>query len=96
MEITEKSRNNKKNIISFTLYPAYPAYQINQLHALSRTQQGRQREPNVKTFPTFCRILEAMRVEWQNSTPRFASTLERRNGSTKVTLRMSNRARKRE
>ena len=35
-------------------------------------------------FPTFCRILEALRVEWQNSTPRFASrqlvlTPERRN-----------------
>ena len=27
--------------------------------------------------PTFCRILEELRVEWQNSTPRFASTPER-------------------
>ena len=32
-------------------------------------------------FPSFCRILEALRVEWQNSTPRFALTLERRNGN---------------
>ena len=26
-------------------------------------------------LPTFCRILEALRVEWQNVTPRFTSTL---------------------
>ena len=35
---------------------------LNQLYAVFRTQQGRQREPGVKTvsqFPTFCRILEA-------------------------------------
>ena len=44
---------------------------------MSRTQQGRQREP---PFPTFCRIPEALRVEWQNSTPRLTSTPERRNG----------------
>ena len=46
-----------------------------QLHDVFRTQQGRQREPSVKTlpFPTFCRIQEALRVEWQNSTPRFAT-----------------------
>ena len=52
------------------------------LYAVSRTRQGRQREPSVKTpFPTFCRILEALRVEWQNSTPHLASTPERRNGN---------------
>ena len=58
----------------------------NQLHAVSRTQQGRQREPSVKTLPlsTFCRILEALRVEWQNSTPRLTSTPERRNGNIKL------------
>ena len=33
------------------------------------------------SFPIFCWILEALRVEWQNSTPRFASTPERRNGN---------------
>ena len=43
----------------------------NQLHAVFRTQQGR--------FPTFCRILEALRVERQNSTPRLTSTPEQRN-----------------
>ena len=32
-------------------------------------------------FPTFCRILEALRVKWQNSTPLFTSTPERRNGN---------------
>ena len=32
-------------------------------------------------FSTFCRILEALRVEQQNSTPRFAQTPERRNGN---------------
>ena len=40
--------------------------EINQLHAVSRTRQG---------------IPEALRVEWQNLTPRFASTPERRNGN---------------
>ena len=39
-----------------------------QLHAVSRTQQDSQREPNIDTlFPTSCRILEALRVKWQNS-----------------------------
>ena len=32
-------------------------------------------------FPTFCRILEALLVEWQNSTTHFASTPERKNGN---------------
>ena len=52
----------------------------NQLHPVSRVQQGRQREPSVKTtpFPTFSWILEPLRVEWQNSTPRLTSTPERR------------------
>ena len=51
------------------------------LHVVSRTQQGRQREPSVKRLasPTFRRILETFRVEWRNSTPRFSSTPERRN-----------------
>ena len=52
---------------------------INLLHAVSRTQQVRQREPNVNPFPAFPQVLEALRVEWRISTPRFASTLERRN-----------------
>ena len=43
-----------------------------QLHAVSLTQQGRQKQH-------FRRILEALRAEWRNSTPRFASTPERRN-----------------
>ena len=38
----------------------------NQLHAVSRTQQGKQRDPSVKILryhvPTFCRILEALCV----------------------------------
>ena len=47
--------------------------------SVSRIQQGRQREPSVHTsFRTFCRILEVLRVEWQNSTPRLTSTPERR------------------
>ena len=37
---------------------------INQLHAVSRTLQGRQTESSIETF---CRILEELRVEWQNS-----------------------------
>ena len=59
----------------------YTESDINQLHAVSRTQQGRQRELSVKTLPTFCRILEALRVEWQNSTSRLTSTPERRKGN---------------
>ena len=39
------------------------------IHAVSHTLQGRQREPSVK----------ALRFEWRNSTPRYASTPERRN-----------------
>ena len=50
---------------------------LNQLHAVSRTQQDRQREPSVKKLRSL--ILEALCVEWSNSTPRFASTPERRN-----------------
>ena len=49
----------------------------NQRHAVSRTQQGRQREPSVKTLRS--PFMEALHVEWQKSTPRFASTPERRN-----------------
>ena len=42
----------------------------NELHTVSRTQQSRHREPSIKTpFPTFRRVLEALRVEWRNSTP---------------------------
>ena len=37
----------------------------NQVHAVSRTQQGRQREPSVKTLrsPLSAEFLEALRVE---------------------------------
>ena len=60
---------------------------LNQLHAVSRTQQGKQREPSLKTLSSphipriFRRILEALRIEWRNSTSRFASTPERGNGN---------------
>ena len=59
---------------------------IYQLHAVSRTQQGRQREPSVKTLrsPLSRRVLEALRVEWRNSAPRFASTPERGNENINV------------
>ena len=61
---------------------SFPKFHKNQLHDVSRTQQGRQREPSVKTLcSTFCRILEELRVEWQNSTPHLPSTPERRNGN---------------
>ena len=39
----------------------------NQLHAVSRTQQCQD-----MPFPTFRRVLEALRDEWRNSAPRFA------------------------
>ena len=57
-----------------------------QLHAVSRTQQGRQREPSVKTLRSqrSARVLEALRVEWWNLMPRFASTPERKNGNINV------------
>ena len=37
------------------------------------------------SFPTFCRILEALRVEWQNLMPRFGLTTEPRNGNINLT-----------
>ena len=43
-----------------------------------------QRVPIVKTLPTFLRVLEALRVGWWNSTPRFASKPERRNENINV------------
>ena len=48
-------------------------YKSNQLHAVSRTQQDRQREPNVKILhsPLFTEFLSAL--QW-----RFASTPEQR------------------
>ena len=60
--------------------------ELNQFHAVSRTQQGRQREPRgcLNPVPYFPRILEALRVEWRNSTPRFASTPQRRNENINV------------
>ena len=62
----------------------YSIYKIknkkNQLHTVLRTQHGRQREPSVMTLRSpLSEILEALRVEWQNSTPRLISTPERRN-----------------
>ena len=50
--------------------------------AVSRTQQGRRREPSVRHSVSplsaeFCRHC----VKWQNATPRFASTPERINGN---------------
>ena len=53
---------------------------INQLHAVSRTHHGRRREPSVKTL----RSPLSLRVEWRNSTPRFASTPERTNKNINV------------
>ena len=37
--------------------------------------------PHYTPFLTFCPILEALLVEWQNSTPHLTSTPERRNGN---------------
>ena len=39
----------------------------------------------IKTFPlpTFCQIQEALRVEWRNSAPRYASVAERKNENIK-------------
>ena len=53
---------------SFTLYPAHSG--VDRGNLMKDTP-----------FPTFCRIMEAMRVKRQNSTPRFALTTERRNGN---------------
>ena len=55
----------------------------NQLHAVSHTQQGRKREPSVKTLcsPLSAEYWRRVRVEWQNSTLRLISTSERRNGN---------------
>ena len=47
---------------------------LNQLHAVSRTQEGRQREPNVKTLRSPLSAQFSLCIEWQ-------STPERRNGN---------------
>ena len=49
---------------------------INQLHAASFTQQGRQMEPGQADGKT-SQILEALHVDWRNSTPCFASRPQR-------------------
>ena len=45
-----------------------------QLHAVSRTQQGKQREPSAKTFRSLVSAEQG-----KNSAPRFASTPVRKN-----------------
>ena len=53
----------------------------NQLYAVSRTQQGRQREPSVKTLRSrlSTELWRHCVVKWRNSTPRFASKPDREN-----------------
>ena len=51
-----------------------------QLHAVSRTQQRKQTVPSVKTL-RFPFSAESGGIAWQKSTPRFATTPERRNGN---------------
>ena len=53
-------------VTSFTLYPA-------------RSRVGRGNLVLRHSLPTFCRILEALRVEWRNSTMLFDLTREWRN-----------------
>ena len=57
---------------------------INQIKIKSCTKQGRQREPSVKTLRSPPSSEFWMRVEWRNSTPRFASTPERTNENINV------------
>ena len=45
--------------------------------------QDRLKQLVLKQSTTFRQSLEAMRFKWQNSTPRFASTPERRNENIK-------------
>ena len=57
-------------------------FKKNLRHAVSRTQQSRNREPSVKTLrsPVSAELLYiyiGLRVEWQNLSPRFASTPEK-------------------
>ena len=54
--------------ISFTLYPAH-------------SRVGRGNPVKHTPFPTFCRILEVLRVKWQNLMQRFILTPEQRNGN---------------
>ena len=95
---------SKMSIKKITFKSQIIKIKLNQLHAVSRTQQGRQRDPSVASEPSvpsepsvasepsepsvqnsaesgFCRILKALRVEWQNSTPPLTSTPERRCGN---------------
>ena len=46
-------------------------YFIYQFHVVSRTQQGKLREPSARTlcFPLSAKFFEALRVLWQNSLP---------------------------
>ena len=61
----------------------YNIYIFYQLHAVFRTQQGKHREPCVKThrspLSVLFLVLGPLRVEWRNPTQLFASTPERRN-----------------
>ena len=64
----ESEKNMKSNQISFALYPVY-----------NRVGRGNLiLRHSVHLFPTFRRILEALRVEWRNSSLRFSSTPEQR------------------
>ena len=70
------NQNPEKSFIIVFFY-----WHTNQLHAVSRTLQGRQREPSVKTL----RSLLSAEFWWHcvlsGRTPRLSSTPERRDGN---------------
>ena len=73
-------------LLQYNIFLSLAGYK-NQLHVVFRTQQGRRREPRVKILRSpsvLRRILEALRVERRNSTPRFALTTERKNENIKL------------
>ena len=57
---------------------------MNQLHAVSRTQQGRQREPSVRTLRSPLPADFWRHCVLSSGTPRFTSTPERRNENINV------------
>ena len=66
-----------------TLLTSYANILSSQLHAVSRTQQSRQREPNVKTlrFPLSVEFWRHCVLSGRTQSRAFASTPERRNGN---------------
>ena len=78
-------RKENHSDFGFNLHTRQIKLKINQFYAVYRTQHGRPRQPKVKTLRSPLSANFWRRVErWRCSTPRFATTLDRRNGNIKL------------